>query len=66
MPTAQSVPSAFVTTSWDPARASRYGDGTGAGEKVSRDLNARFAGWFYVISNSDFQKLRLRKDQVLR
>jgi hypothetical protein len=49
----------FVTTSWDPARAARYGDTTGAGERISRDLNARFAGWFYVIGNSDYQKLRV-------
>lgn len=48
----------FVTTSFDPARAQRYGDTSGAGEKASRDLNARFADWFYVIANSDFQKLR--------
>jgi hypothetical protein len=48
----------FVTTSWDAARASRYGDTTGAGEKASRDLNARFADWFYVIANADFRKLR--------
>jgi hypothetical protein len=53
----------FVTTSWDNARATRYGDTSGAGEKVSHDLNARFADWFYVIANADFQKLRLtRKD----
>jgi hypothetical protein len=48
----------FVTTSWDAARAQRYGDSTGAGEKASRDLNARFADWFYIISNADFQRLR--------
>jgi hypothetical protein len=48
----------FVTTSYDPARAQKYGDATGAGEKSSRDLNARFADWFYVISNADFQRLR--------
>jgi hypothetical protein len=48
----------FVTTSWDAARAQRYGDTTGAGEKSSRDLNARFADWFYIISNADFQRLR--------
>jgi hypothetical protein len=48
----------FVTTSWDAARAQRYGDTTGAGEKASRDLNARFADWFYIISNADFQRLR--------
>jgi hypothetical protein len=29
-------------------------------------LNARFADWFYVIGNADFQKLRLKKAQVLR
>jgi hypothetical protein len=51
----------FVTTSWDAARATRYGDTSGAGEKASRDLNARFADWFYVIANADFQKLRLAK-----
>ena len=50
----------FVTTSWDTARATRYGDATGAGEKASNDLNARFADWFYVIGNADFQKLRLK------
>lgn len=51
----------FVTTSFDQARAARYGDATGSGEKSSRDLNARFADWFYVISNADFQRLRLTK-----
>jgi hypothetical protein len=56
----------FVTTSWDTARASRYGDPTGAGETASRDLNARFADWFYVIGNADFLKLRLTKKDILR
>ncbi len=56
----------FMTTSWDAARAAAYGDTTHDGEKVSRDLNARFADWFYVISNADFQKLRLTKQDVLR
>jgi hypothetical protein len=51
----------FVTTSWDPARATRYGDSGGSGEKAARDLNARFADWFYVIGNADFQKLRPKK-----
>jgi len=48
----------FVTTSWDTARAARYGDTTGAGERTSRELNARFADWFYVISSVDYQQLR--------
>jgi hypothetical protein len=48
----------FVTTSWNQERAARYGDSSGAGEKAARDLNARFADWFYVISNADFQRLK--------
>jgi hypothetical protein len=44
-------------------RATRYGDTGGAGEKAARDLNARFADWF---ANSDFQKLRLTRAQVIR
>jgi hypothetical protein len=51
----------FVTASWDAARASKYGDSNGSGEKSAHDLNARFADWFYVISNADFQKLRQTK-----
>jgi hypothetical protein len=56
----------FVTASWDQTRATKYGDTAGAGEKSARDLNTRFADWFYVIGNADFQKLRLKKTQVLR
>jgi Domain of unknown function (DUF4340) len=56
----------FVTASWDQARAAKYGDTGGTGEKAARDLNARFADWFYVIGNADFQKLRLKKAQILR
>jgi hypothetical protein len=56
----------FVTASFDPARATRYGDTSGAGEKSAQSLNARFADWFYVIANADFQKLRLTKSQLLR
>jgi len=40
----------FVTTSWDKAKPE--------GEKQAHDLNVRFADWFYVISNADFQKLK--------
>ncbi|HTS63475.1 MAG TPA: DUF4340 domain-containing protein [Candidatus Acidoferrales bacterium] len=56
----------FVTTSWDTARATRYNDTSGGGEKASRDLNARFADWFYAIANADFQKLRLTRSQVFK
>jgi len=56
----------FVTTTWTRERATQYGDKTDDGEKASNDLNWRFADWFYVISNSDFQKLRLTKKDLLR
>jgi hypothetical protein len=56
----------LVTTSWDANRAAAYGDTGNAGERASRDLNARFADWFYVISGADFQKIRLTKTEVLR
>jgi hypothetical protein len=47
----------FVTASFDPARAGSYGGDAGAGERQAKELNARFAGWYYVISGKDFQKL---------
>jgi len=50
----------FVTASWDKARAARYGDTSDTGERSAHDLNVRFADWFYVIGNADFQKLRLK------
>jgi hypothetical protein len=56
----------FVTATWDSDRAAQYGDKTDAGERVARDLNARFADWFYTIGNADFQKLRLSRSQVLK
>ena len=30
-----------------------------AGERTARELNDRFADWYYVISGKDFQNLRL-------
>jgi hypothetical protein len=56
----------FVTAHWVAARAAKYADTSKAGEKVAKDLNGRFAEWFYVISGADFQKLRLKKSDVVR
>jgi hypothetical protein len=56
----------FVTSTWDAARAARYNDTSGTGEKASTDLNARFANWFYVFSGPDYQKLRLKRKDVLQ
>jgi hypothetical protein len=37
------------------------------GRKLSEDLNARFADWYYVISDDSFKKLHLkRKDLVVK
>jgi hypothetical protein len=56
----------FVTASYAAERATKYGDASGAGERVAQELNGRFADWFYVIANGDFQKLRLTRAQAVR
>jgi hypothetical protein len=49
----------FVMVHFDPAKAAAYkGDAT-AGARNARELNERFADWYYVISGKDFQNLRL-------
>jgi hypothetical protein len=50
----------FVTVSYDAARAARYGDGGGDGERLARTLSEKFADWYYVISGKDFVKLHPR------
>jgi hypothetical protein len=56
----------FVTVNHDAARAAKYGGDTAAGERLARELNTRFADWYYVIGGSDFKKLRLTKQDALR
>jgi len=51
----------FATVSFDAARAAKYGGDAAAGERRARELNGRFAEWFYIISDADFQKLRVRR-----
>jgi hypothetical protein len=36
------------------------------GRDLSEQLNARFAEWYYVISGSDFGKIRLDRDKLLK
>lgn len=48
----------MVTVSYDAARAAKYGGDGAAGERRARELNQRFADWYYVISGADFEKLR--------
>jgi hypothetical protein len=49
----------FVMVHFDPAKAAAYGGDAAAGERAARELNDRFADWYYVISGKDFQSLRL-------
>jgi hypothetical protein len=54
----------FVTVSYDAGRAARYGGDGAAGERRARELNQRFADWYYVISGADFRRLRLRPKEA--
>ena len=49
----------FAMVHFDPAKAAAYGGDAAAGEPTARELNDRFADWYYVISGKDFQNLRL-------
>jgi hypothetical protein len=49
----------FVMVHFDQSKAAAYGGDAAAGERTARELNDRFADWYYVISGKDFQSLRL-------
>jgi hypothetical protein len=36
------------------------------GEKRVKELNDRFADWYYIISNETYQKIHLSRDQVIK
>jgi len=52
----------FVMVHFDAAKAAAYGGDVGAGERTARELNDRFADWYYVIGGKDFQNLRLGRE----
>ena len=56
----------FVTVSFDAACAAKYGGDSASGERQARELTNRLADWYYVISASDFAKLRLKRKDVAR
>jgi hypothetical protein len=56
----------FVTVSHDVARAASYGGNAAEGERRAKALNSRFADWYYIISGTDFQKLRLKRSDAVR
>lgn len=56
----------FITAVFDPQRAQKYSGDPAMGERQAKDLSARFAGWYYIISNQEFLQLRLKKKDVLK
>ena len=58
----------FVTVAHDPAREAKYSGGAPgrSGEQAARNLTARFAEWYYVISGADSSKLRLKRKDLVR
>ena len=62
----------FITVDYDETRARQYSDGEGtgeenaAGEELATELQNRFADWYYVITGTDFNNLRPRRQDLLR
>ena len=43
-----------------------YDEKVKKGKERVKELNDRFADWYYVISNSEFEKIHLGRDQVVK
>ena len=43
-----------------------YDDAVKAAQKRVRDLNNRFADWYYVVSNTEYAKIHLTRDAVIQ
>lgn len=61
----------FITVSYNSARAQQYAADGGQpvsqrGEQLEKELQNRFADWYYIISGTDFQKLRPKKKDLLK
>lgn len=57
----------FITAEYSEARAKQYaGEGSvdEKGKELAEELRERFAGWYYVISGADFDKLRPSRRQL--
>lgn len=46
-------------------RKKEYDDKLAAGEKRAKELNARFADWYYVISEDLFDELRVKSEDLV-
>ena len=38
----------------------------GRGKQLSEELNARFAEWYYVISDDSFDRIRLKRGDLVK
>jgi hypothetical protein len=60
----------FVTVSYSPARAQQFAqDGRSPsqrGQQLEQELRNRFADWYYIISGTDFRKLRPKRQDLVR
>ena len=36
------------------------------GEQHAKDLNARFADWYYVVNDQTYRKIHLGKDEIVK
>jgi len=43
-----------------------YEDRVKKGKEKAKELNDRFADWYYVISNSEFEKIHLTREQIVK
>ena len=43
-----------------------YDDAVKAGQKRVKELNARFADWYYVVSDEEYAKIHLRRADVIQ
>lgn len=43
-----------------------YEDRVKRGREKAKELNDRFADWYYVISNSEFEKIHLTREQIVK
>jgi hypothetical protein len=43
-----------------------YDEKIAAGKKHAEELNARFADWYYIISNDVYQKIHLGRDELIK
>ena len=47
-------------------RQDEYDDKVKAAQKRVRDLNNRFADWYYIVSNKEYSKIHLTRDGVIQ